>query len=179
MGLAACYSGHTVTRAFWSYGPGVSSFSLDFRLSTVNSDCSTQSPCFHDLLHFSATSQKSPLCFHNLTNPFSRSPFVLITIQIARGVGPLATKLSEPIHEPRATNSTTANHFLEPPASSTALPFPPSASCFLFILRKPWAAEGPTALCFPCPASRNLLRIASQQPRSRGFVADFDREGFR
>ena len=27
-----------------------------------------------------------PLCFHNLTNPFSRKPFSLITIRIARGV---------------------------------------------------------------------------------------------
>src|SRR6266700_5850748 len=29
----------------------------------------------------------SPLCFHNLTNSFSRSSFLLITIQIAPGVG--------------------------------------------------------------------------------------------
>jgi len=62
--------------------------SLDFHLSTVNSAGSGQPPCFDNLAHSSTTSQESPLCFHNLMNPFSRSSFPLITLQIAGGCTP-------------------------------------------------------------------------------------------
>src|SRR5712664_603843 len=48
----------------------------------------------------------SPLCFHNLTNCFSRKPFVLITIQIARGV-PLQIPVS--LHKSHHPNSQAAS----------------------------------------------------------------------
>ena len=66
----------------------VSAFSLNSQLSTVNSEISAQPPYFHNLPHSSTTAQNSALYFHNLTNPFSRSSFILITIQIPRGVVP-------------------------------------------------------------------------------------------
>jgi len=40
------------------------------------------------LSHSCTLLETSPLCFHILTNSFFRSPFSLITIQIARGVSP-------------------------------------------------------------------------------------------
>jgi hypothetical protein len=56
---------------------GVGPLSFDFEPSTLDS--------FH-----------SPLCFHNLTNCFSRNPFRLITFQIARGgVPPLKFQISD------------------------------------------------------------------------------------
>src|ERR1700675_267903 len=62
--------------------------SLGFQLSTVDSDRRAQPPCFDNLPHSSTTSQTSPLCFHNLTKPFSRSSFLLTTIQNPRGCHP-------------------------------------------------------------------------------------------
>jgi hypothetical protein len=42
-----------------------------------------QRPC--SAFHMLSVPQRSPLCFHNLTNCFSRNRFALITMQIARG----------------------------------------------------------------------------------------------
>jgi hypothetical protein len=58
------------------------------RLSSFESNF-IQAPYFHNLLHSLTKSQKSPLCFHNLTKCFSRKPFRLITFQNDRGVAPL------------------------------------------------------------------------------------------
>ena len=38
--------------------------------------------------HHSSLATFRPLCFHHLTNCFSRKPFVLITIRVAEGCGP-------------------------------------------------------------------------------------------
>jgi hypothetical protein len=44
------------------------------------------------------------LCFHNLTNPFSRKPFILITIRIARGCTPADSRfVSQIIPSQRAS----------------------------------------------------------------------------
>jgi len=59
---------------------GVGAPSFDFQLSTFDSSY-------------------SPLCFHNLTNRFSRNPFRLITFQIVGGCTPSAAALSEPLLE--------------------------------------------------------------------------------
>ena len=87
----------------------VSALSLNSQLSTLNSEPlaanSAQSSCFHNLPHSATTSQNSPLCFHNLTNPFSRSPFILITLQIARGVPALSLPKG---HPPRSTGTLVA-----------------------------------------------------------------------
>ena len=83
------------------YALCVSAFSMNSRLSTVSYGFSAQLPCFHNLPHSSTTAQKSPLCFHNLTNSFSCNLFLLTFIQKHRGYTPLAAELSEPILELR------------------------------------------------------------------------------
>ena len=107
---------------------------LNFQLSTVNSGSSTQSPCFHNLPHSSTSSHNSPLCFHNLTNSFSRKLFPLITIQIARGCHPVADQLSKLVHEPRTSNSISANLLDQLLTSSFRHCLLPSAYCLLFLL---------------------------------------------
>ena len=77
----------------------VSPTSLNVGLSSVNSGRCAQPPCFDNLPHSSTTSKKSLLCFHNLTNSFSRNAFFLTTIQIAGGC------------TPRPANSCTINNF--------------------------------------------------------------------
>ena len=47
---------------------------------------SIQAPCFHNLPHSFAKSQKSPLCFHILTNTFSCISFRLIFMRKMPGV---------------------------------------------------------------------------------------------
>jgi len=44
-------------------------------------------PRFHTLAHSFAHVEKSPQCFHTLTNPFSRNYFPLIFLQKPRGCG--------------------------------------------------------------------------------------------
>jgi len=88
----------------------VSSLSLNFQLSTIHSNNSAQRSCFHSLPHSSTTSQKSPLCFHILTNSFSCSSFILTFIQIARGCHPADEQIVEPQLEPRIANSNPANN---------------------------------------------------------------------
>ena len=109
MGFGAIHSGHrspewraapppsfarepsadaSVTSASGLCGLCVSTLSLNLGLLTVNSPSYPQPPFFHNLAHYSTTSQKSPLCFHNLTNCFPRNSFPLITKQIARGCTP-------------------------------------------------------------------------------------------
>src|SRR3990172_5925270 len=107
----------------------VSSLSLNSQLSTVISDSSAQPPCFHNLLHSSAISQKSALCFHILTNSISRKPLPLIFIQIARGCHPVAGQLSKPIHEPGTHNPISPKHLAQPLASSFRRCLLPSAYC--------------------------------------------------
>jgi len=53
---------------------------LNFRLSTAF------------FSHSCASLEKSPLCFHILTKPFSRSPFILTFLQNPRGCPPCARK---------------------------------------------------------------------------------------
>jgi len=97
---SAFICGHTRPRkyfhAFWVtilvMPDCVSSRSLNLQLSIFNSEASAadsaQSLYFHSLSHSSITSQQSLLCFHNLTNSFSRSSFLLTTLQIAGGCHP-------------------------------------------------------------------------------------------
>jgi hypothetical protein len=54
----------------------------NFRLSIFNPGLA--SPLFS---HSCAPLKKPPLCFHALTNPFSRSSFLLTSLQIPRGWG--------------------------------------------------------------------------------------------
>ena len=70
----------------------VSSRALNFQPSTLNSGVSAanspQTLCFHPLPHSSITAQKPPLCFHILTNTFSRSSFVFKFIRKQGGCHP-------------------------------------------------------------------------------------------
>ena len=68
------------------------------------------------------------LCFHNLTNSFSRNPFPLISIQIAGGCHSLAEQLSKPKHEPKPPNSSLTNSFSVKPGAGLFVRVPP-ASC--------------------------------------------------
>ena len=76
---------------------------LNFRLSTTNS------PGFMLLRTPSHLLEKSPLCFHTLTNPFSLSSFLLIFIRIHRGCHPADKKIVELKLEPRIANSNATN----------------------------------------------------------------------
>jgi len=60
--------------------------------------------------HSSAFPEKSPLCFHILTNSFSCNFFPLTFIRIAGGCDPLAEKIAEPILEPKLANSNAGKH---------------------------------------------------------------------
>ena len=75
--------------------------SLDFQLSTVNSDPCAQPPYFDNLPHSSTTWQISPLCFHTHTNTFSRIPFLLKSLRFYRGC------------TPQFANSCTINNFFD------------------------------------------------------------------
>src|SRR3990172_4636524 len=68
------------------------------------------------------------LCFHNLTNSFSRNPFPLTSIQIAGGCHPLAEQLSKPKLEPKPPNSSPTNKFSVKPRAGLLVQVPP-ASC--------------------------------------------------
>ena len=81
-----------------------------FQLSTVNFQLSHHPLSFHNLAHSSTTAQKSPLCFHTLTNPFSCSSFIFTSIQIAGGYTPLARKNLELTLEPGPANSSPTNN---------------------------------------------------------------------
>jgi hypothetical protein len=56
--------------------------------------------------HSSVFPENSLLCFHILTNSFSRNLFLLTLIQIAGGCTSLAAQLAEPILEPRLLTHT-------------------------------------------------------------------------
>jgi hypothetical protein len=99
-------------------------------------------------------SQNRPLCFHNLTNPFSRNSLPLIIIQIGRGVAPLARQRSEPILEPLAPKSTFTNH-LDPYRAALALTRSNSPLC-RSAARHPRSRVG-TARNLP-PAGRRRLQ---------------------
>ena len=68
------------------------------------------------------------LCFHNLTNSFSRNPFPLTSIQIAGGCHPLAEQLSKPKLEPKSPNSSLTNNFSVKLGAGLLVRVPP-ASC--------------------------------------------------
>jgi hypothetical protein len=82
--------GDSVTSVFCLCGFCDSPRSWNF--STLNPELSAansaHSSYFRTLPRSFPISETSPLCFHNLTNPFSRNFLPLIIIQIGRGVPP-------------------------------------------------------------------------------------------
>ena len=76
MSRGACSSGRPSRSAGW----GPEAFGLY--------SPTTQLYSFHNLANSFVIARKSPLCFHNLTNCFSRIRFLLITLQIAGGCHP-------------------------------------------------------------------------------------------
>jgi hypothetical protein len=78
--------------------------------------------------HSCAPLEKPPLCFHILTKPFSRSPFLLISLQIPRGVVPPFS--SQKLRAPTAARQAAwfhTSHMLttSAPANSAPVAEPP------------------------------------------------------
>src|SRR5882762_11897909 len=61
-------------------------------------------------LHLSVTLSAPPLCFHGLTKPFFRNPFVLTSIQNPGGVGVTANSTCAQLRDKSEVSSFAATH---------------------------------------------------------------------
>ena len=126
---------------------------LNLGLSTVNSAISTQLSCFHNLPHSSTTAQKSPLCFHNLTNSCPCNHFLLITFQNCR-VPALSAVEGSPYARTTVRPRIRLTSF---PSASYILPSTPAGFCAIM---RPLIGPGE-------PVASSLVRRTDSRTRLR------------